>query len=122
MLGGLTAIGPVSTDMYLPAFPAIEADLGSPAGTAQITLPTWFAGLAFGPITQGALADCYGRRGPLSRRHLSVRAGRGRVRVGAEPVLALPCPRCGRLRPDRREWLYRERSFAISPKDMKRPG
>ena len=65
LLGVLTAVGPLSTDMYLPAFPAIEASLGGRAGTAQITLATWFAGLAVGQITQGTLADRYGRRGPL---------------------------------------------------------
>lgn len=65
LLGFLTAIGPVSTDMYLPAFPAIEASFGSVAGTAQITLASWFAGLAVGQITQGTLADRFGRRAPL---------------------------------------------------------
>ena len=65
LLGVLTAVGPLSTDMYLPAFPAIEAALGGRPGTAQITLATWFAGLALGQITQGSLADRYGRRGPL---------------------------------------------------------
>jgi MFS transporter, DHA1 family, multidrug resistance protein len=65
LLGFLTAVGPLSTDMYLPAFPAIEASLGGRHGTAQITLATWFAGLAIGQITQGTLADRYGRRGPL---------------------------------------------------------
>ena len=65
LLGFLIAVGPVSTDMYLPAFPAIEAALGGRAGTAQITLATWFAGLALGQITQGTLADRFGRRGPL---------------------------------------------------------
>lgn len=65
LLGVLSAVGPLSTDMYLPAFPAIEASLGGRAGTAQITLATWFAGLAIGQITQGSLADRYGRRGPL---------------------------------------------------------
>ena len=65
LLGLLTAVGPLSTDMYLPAFPAIEASLGGRPGTAQITLATWFAGLAIGQITQGSLADRYGRRGPL---------------------------------------------------------
>ena len=65
LLGFLTAVGPLSTDMYLPAFPAIEASLGGRAGTAQITLATWFAGLAIGQITQGTLADRFGRRGPL---------------------------------------------------------
>ena len=65
LLGFLTAVGPLSTDMYLPAFPAIEAALGGRPGSAQITLATWFAGLALGQITQGSLADRYGRRGPL---------------------------------------------------------
>jgi DHA1 family bicyclomycin/chloramphenicol resistance-like MFS transporter len=65
LLGFLTAVGPLSTDMYLPAFPVIEAALGGHAGMAQITLATWFAGLAVGQITQGSLSDRYGRRGPL---------------------------------------------------------
>ncbi len=65
LLGVLTAVGPLSTDMYLPAFPDIEASLGGRPGTAQVTLATWFAGLALGQITQGALSDRYGRRGPL---------------------------------------------------------
>ena len=65
LLGVLTAVGPLSTDMYLPAFPAIEASLGGQLGTAQITLATWFAGLAVGQLTQGSLSDRFGRRGPL---------------------------------------------------------
>ncbi len=65
LLGCLTAVGPMSTDMYLPAFPAIEAAFHEPEGTAQITLAAWFAGLAVGQITQGTLADRFGRRPPL---------------------------------------------------------
>ncbi len=65
LLGFLTAVGPLSTDMYLPAFPAIEASYGAPEGTAQITLASWFAGLAVGQIAQGTMADRYGRRAPL---------------------------------------------------------
>jgi DHA1 family bicyclomycin/chloramphenicol resistance-like MFS transporter len=65
LLGFLQAVGPVSTDMYLPAFPAIEASLHEPAGSAQITLGTWVLGLAIGQFMQGALADRFGRRGPL---------------------------------------------------------
>ena len=57
LLGFLTAIGPISTDMYLPAFPAIEESLGSGAGSAQVTLATWFMGLAVGQITQGTLSS-----------------------------------------------------------------
>ena len=65
LLGFLTAVGPLSTDMYLPAFPAIEASYGAPEGTAQITLASWFAGLAVGQIAQGTMADRMGRRVPL---------------------------------------------------------
>jgi MFS transporter, DHA1 family, multidrug resistance protein len=65
LLGFLTAVGPATTDMYLPAFPAIETSFGSPAGSAQLTLAAWFAGLAFGQITQGTLSDRYGRKRPL---------------------------------------------------------
>lgn len=65
LLGFLSATGPISTDMYLPAFPAIEASLGVSPGSAQVTLATWFLGLAVGQITQGSLADRFGRRAPL---------------------------------------------------------
>lgn len=65
LLGILTAVGPISTDMYLPAFPAIEAAMHGAPGTAQVTLATWFAGLAVGQVTQGSLADRFGRRRPL---------------------------------------------------------
>jgi len=65
LLGFLTAVGPASTDMYLPAFPAIEAGLHAPPGAAQYTLAAWFAGLAVGQLTQGTISDRFGRRAPL---------------------------------------------------------
>ena len=65
LLGYFIAVGPAATDMYLPAFPAVEASFGTAPGTAQLTLATWFAGLAVGQITQGTLSDRFGRRRPL---------------------------------------------------------
>ena len=65
LLGFLTAVGPLSTDMYLPAFPAIEAELGSGWGGVEATLSAWFLGLAVGQLVQGTLADRLGRRRPL---------------------------------------------------------
>jgi DHA1 family bicyclomycin/chloramphenicol resistance-like MFS transporter len=59
------AVGPTATDLYLPAFPAVEASFGTLPGSAQFTLATWFAGLALGQITQGSLTDRFGRRLPL---------------------------------------------------------
>src|SRR5688500_183924 len=61
LLGYLTALGPLATDMYLPAFPAIEASLAAGAGSAQATLAAWFAGLAVGQMVQGTLSDRFGR-------------------------------------------------------------
>lgn len=65
LLGYFIAVGPAATDMYLPAFPAVERSFGTAPGTAQLTLAAWFAGLAVGQITQGTLSDRFGRRAPL---------------------------------------------------------
>lgn len=64
LLGALTAVAPLSIDMYLPAFPAIEAALSAP-GQAPVTLAAFFAGLSVGQLVQGPLADRLGRRTPL---------------------------------------------------------
>ncbi len=61
----LTSVGPISTDMYLPAFPAMREALGGGLGSSQLTLAAWFLGLAFGQVTFGPLADHLGRRRPL---------------------------------------------------------
>jgi len=65
LLGYFIAVGPAATDMYLPAFPAVEATFHTAPGTAQLTLAAWFAGLAVGQIMQGTLSDRVGRRLPL---------------------------------------------------------
>lgn len=66
LLGYFIAVGPAATDMYLPAFPAVEATFHTAPGTAQLTLAAWFAGLAIGQIMQGTLSDRFGRRRPLA--------------------------------------------------------
>jgi DHA1 family bicyclomycin/chloramphenicol resistance-like MFS transporter len=64
LLGFLIAVGPVSTDMYLAAFPAIARDFHN-LGAPQISLAAYFVGLAIGQMTLGALSDRLGRRRPL---------------------------------------------------------
>lgn len=65
ILGTIAAVGPFTTDMYLPAFPAVGADLGATPGAVQGTLVTYFLALALGQLAYGPLADRFGRRGPL---------------------------------------------------------
>lgn len=65
LLGLVSAIGPVATDMYLPAFPEVDHDLAGGPGSAQFTLAAWFFGLAIGQFSQGPLSDRFGRRAPL---------------------------------------------------------
>ncbi|GAJ29083.1 multidrug effflux MFS transporter [Acidomonas methanolica] len=65
LLGLVSTIGPLSTDMYLPAFPRLEHDLGHGPGSAQFTLACWFAGLAVGQFCLGPLSDRFGRLWPL---------------------------------------------------------
>jgi DHA1 family bicyclomycin/chloramphenicol resistance-like MFS transporter len=65
VLGALTAFGPVSVDLYLPAFPALARHFDSSVGTVQLSLSTYMVGLAIGQLVYGRLADIYGRRRPL---------------------------------------------------------
>ena len=65
LLALLGAVGPVSTDMYLPAFPAMREALGADPSAAPLTLAAWFVGLAIGQLVLGPLSDRTGRRPPL---------------------------------------------------------
>ncbi|AXG77550.1 multidrug effflux MFS transporter [Streptomyces paludis] len=65
VLGGLTALPPLSMDMYLPALPEVTRSLNSPAATVQITLTACLAGMALGQIVVGPMSDRWGRRRPL---------------------------------------------------------
>lgn len=65
LLASLTAFGPLSIDMYLPAFPAIAENLGVPLSSVQLSLASFFVGLATGQIFYGPLTDRYGRKKPL---------------------------------------------------------
>ncbi|MBK1658516.1 Bcr/CflA family multidrug efflux MFS transporter [Paracraurococcus ruber] len=65
LLGAMAAFGPLATDMYLPAFPAIAAGLPAEPAAVQVTLATYFAGTALGQLAYGPLADRFGRRPAL---------------------------------------------------------
>ncbi|MFD0684662.1 multidrug effflux MFS transporter [Actinomadura fibrosa] len=65
VLGALTAIAPLSIDMYLPALPELASDLSTGAMQAQLTLTACVVGLALGQAVAGPLSDALGRRRPL---------------------------------------------------------
>ncbi|MFD1814679.1 multidrug effflux MFS transporter [Rhodococcus gannanensis] len=65
ILGLLTALGPFTVDMYLPALPAIADDLATSDATVQLTLTGTLLGLAVGQLVIGPLSDVLGRRRPL---------------------------------------------------------
>ncbi|MER5894280.1 multidrug effflux MFS transporter [Streptomyces sp. NPDC001876] len=65
VLGGLTALPPLSMDMYLPALPAVTDSLHAPAATVQLTLTACLTGMALGQLVVGPMSDRWGRRKPL---------------------------------------------------------
>jgi DHA1 family bicyclomycin/chloramphenicol resistance-like MFS transporter len=61
-VGGLVAVGPLSTDMYLPALPAIRIGFGSTVTLVQLTFSVFLVGFAIGQLIVGPLGDRFGRR------------------------------------------------------------
>lgn len=78
LLGALTALGPFTIDLYLPAFPALETSLGASAAQVQLTLAGTTVGFALGQLVVGPISDKFGRRGPLilaTALHITASAG-----------------------------------------------
>lgn len=58
----LTALGPLSTDFYLPALPAIARALDTDSAGVQLTLSVYLLGFGAGQLLVGPLSDRFGRR------------------------------------------------------------
>ena len=61
-LGGLSVLGFLATDMYLPAFAAMQEDLQTPAAAISASLSLFLAGFAFAQLLWGPLSDRFGRK------------------------------------------------------------
>ncbi|ELG24291.1 inner membrane transporter ydhC [Escherichia coli KTE65] len=61
-LAGLSVLGFLANDMYLPAFAAIQADLQTPASAVSASLSLFLAGFAAAQLLWGPLSDRYGRK------------------------------------------------------------
>lgn len=62
LLAALTAVGPLSTDMYLPSLPDIARDLNASTPQVQLTISAFLVGFACGQILYGPVSDRLGRK------------------------------------------------------------
>lgn len=79
VLGALSALGPLSLDLYLPGLPGLADDVGARPWAAQLTLTACLLGLATGQVLIGPWSDAVGRRRPLV------------IGIGAYVVMSLAC-------------------------------
>ena len=62
LLAALTAIAPLSTDMYLPSLPDIARALSASTAQVQLTISAYLIGFAVGQIIYGPISDRHGRK------------------------------------------------------------
>ena len=62
MLAALSAIGPLTTDMYLPSLPDIARQLGASTAQVQLTISAYLIGFAVGQVFYGPVSDRHGRK------------------------------------------------------------
>jgi DHA1 family bicyclomycin/chloramphenicol resistance-like MFS transporter len=65
ILGSLSALGPLSMDMYLPSLPRLAIDMHTKASLAQLSITACLLGMAGGQLFIGPFSDKQGRRIPL---------------------------------------------------------
>jgi DHA1 family bicyclomycin/chloramphenicol resistance-like MFS transporter len=88
LLGALAALPPLSIDMGLPAFPALQRELATSAAGAGLTLSVFMAGFSVAQLLLGPLSDRYGRR-PVLLAGLSFYAAAGGLCAASPSIAAL---------------------------------
>ena len=87
-LGALSALGPLSNDLYVPSLPLVAAGLDAGGGPVQLTLSTLLLGLSLGALIYGPLSDQYGRK-PVLAAGLAVYVVGGVLAALAESLTVL---------------------------------
>jgi DHA1 family bicyclomycin/chloramphenicol resistance-like MFS transporter len=64
-LGVLLAFASISTDLYLPALPAMGLALGAEQGLLELTISGYLLGFSVGQLFWGPVSDRFGRKAPL---------------------------------------------------------
>lgn len=85
VVGCLSLLPAVSTDMYLPSLPEVAADLGTTRAGAQFTITGMLVGGAVGQLLVGPFSDRVGRRRPAL------------IGIGLHVVLSLLCVVAGSI-------------------------
>ena len=62
LLTALVALGPISTDLYLPSLPSLARYFAVGVDDIQLTLSVFLIGLATAQLVYGPLSDRFGRR------------------------------------------------------------
>ena len=92
LLGALIALPALGTDFFVPALPALAESFSVDAGSAQLAITTYFAGIAAGQLLWGPLSDRYGRK-PVLMVGLATMLGASLAALFAESLGALSMAR-----------------------------
>jgi DHA1 family bicyclomycin/chloramphenicol resistance-like MFS transporter len=88
LLGVLFALTALGTDAWLPALPVAAQALGAPVAGMQLTVTTYFLGLAAGQLVWGPVSDRYGRK-PVLLAGLAIALLASAVCAAADSAAAL---------------------------------
>ncbi len=66
ILSTLMGFASISTDLFLPAIPAIAASLRADVGRVELTISSYLLGFSLGQLFWGPISDRYGRRKPVA--------------------------------------------------------
>jgi DHA1 family bicyclomycin/chloramphenicol resistance-like MFS transporter len=66
VLSMLMGFASISTDVYLPAMPAMARSLGASNGMIEYSITGYLVGFAFGQLLWGPISDRHGRRAPIA--------------------------------------------------------